>query len=129
MTEPVSSTATALGAATYTTGITILGVTTGVRVDLIVAAMAGAMLRASYEENVTVPRRILNVIIATLIGAMVAPAVTAWATGQSFWPASVSPELAGLPISVCLGYLVPKLAKILDRKVDQKTEEVKKDVQ
>lgn len=124
MTEPVSTSSAALATVSYTTGITVFGAATGLRADLIIAALAGAMLRASYNQTpMSNTRRVLNVTVATLVGAVLSPAATAWITGLDMWPKTVSHEMAGLPIAVALGYLAPKLAALLDRKVDSQITE------
>lgn len=81
MTEPALSTAAAAA-----TGITILGITTGLQPQLLVAGAAGGWWAITYLPPSSALSRINRVLISAVVAAWSAPAAVGLAMHQQWLP-------------------------------------------
>ena len=99
MTEPIASAAGATAA-----GITILGITTGLQPQLLVAGAAGGWWAVTYLPPSSALSRINRVLISAAVAAWSAPAVIGFALHQQWLPpvasVSVLETLAALGIGL-----------------------------
>lgn len=65
-----------IGNAIGGTGITILGVATGLNFEILLAGFAGSLASLSYLEGMTVSKRCWSLISSTLTAGYMAPALT-----------------------------------------------------
>lgn len=73
------------------TGVTILGVATGLSYDVLLAGFAGGLVSLSFIEPQGIWRRVWTLTTATLLAGYTAPAALPWIN-------SVSPEGAEIPL-------------------------------
>lgn len=59
-----------------TTGITILGVATGLNFEILLAGFAGSLSSLSYLDGMPIPKRCWSLISSSLTAGYMAPAIT-----------------------------------------------------
>lgn len=115
MAEPVSTTS-AVASVVVPSGLAILGHATGLRVDLLLAALSGASMRAVYGEPMPGKRRAASILVAALLGAIMAPAASDLLLHSDILSDSMAHSLAGIPVAAALGYMAPVIANWFDRR-------------
>lgn len=79
------------------TGVTVLGVATGLSYDVLLAGFAGGLVSLSFIEPQGVWQRVWTLTTATLIAGYTAPAVLPWiSSGSGGVPAVSAGFMAGL---------------------------------
>lgn len=114
MSEPVSTSAVA--SIVVPSGLAVLGHATGLRVDLLLAALGGSCMRAVYGEPLPGGKRIASILVAALLGAIMAPAASAMLVSSEILSDGLAHSIAGVPMAAALGYLAPVIANWVDRR-------------
>lgn len=113
MSEPITTGAVA--SVVVPSSLAILGHATGLRIDLLLAALSGASLRAVYGEPMPGGRRIASIVVASVLGAILAPAASSALVASEVLGDGLANGLAGVPMAAALGYLAPHLGGWIDR--------------
>lgn len=79
------------------TGITIVGVTTGLQPDLLIAGAAGGWWAMSYQESMPPLKRVSRIILSALVAAWSAP------LAASFLDLPGRMHMVQLPVAMAIG--------------------------
>lgn len=106
MADPASG---AAAAATVATGLTLLGVATGLQPEILLAGLAGGLWALSYQEPAPRRERIAATILASIIAGYLTPAIAAGVTSLGAWPSAITREMSQLPIAVVIGLIAHRV--------------------
>lgn len=90
-------------------GLTLFGIVTGLHPMLLVAGFLGCWWYNSYIPALTLRQRFGSGLIAAFVAAWLTPPIVVWATGCSWWPASVPALIVGFPVALAFGFLTHKV--------------------
>lgn len=108
------------------TGLTVLGLATGLQPMLLIAGMAGGWWALTCREKpMPLTSRIASVSISSIGAAWCAPVAVALIGASRWWPQQVSLDLLPLPVAMALGRIAyTALGSSLDSLVKRKMEGV-----
>lgn len=91
------------------TGVTIMGVATGLSYDILLAGFAGGLVSLSFIEPQGIWRRIWTLSSATLLAGYTAPVALAWIYTVSPEGADIPPVFAGFCMGLFGQALIPQI--------------------
>jgi hypothetical protein len=120
MAEP-NTTVAGLAAA----GLTFFGVATGLDPALLIAGFAGGVWGQSYQPSTALWRRVILVILSSIIAGYMSPAISAMAMGVGNLGGAMSAPMLQLPVALLVGLVAHKaLGPAVMRVTRAKIEEV-----
>lgn len=122
MSEPIAS---ASAITLTTTGLTIFGVATGLRPELLLAGVTGALWALSYGEPLPPARRITITVITALVAGYLTPAVVALLRLKAILPTEIDLGMVQPPAAVMIGFLAyrvigPAVVRLADKAMQGK---------
>lgn len=118
----------ATGAAAAAAGLTVFGVATGLDPAILIAGFAGGVWGQSYHPPTTFWRRLLLVMLASIIAGYLAPAaaVGAMAMTPAATAGAMSLATLQLPVAVLIGLtshrvLGPAVMRLAAKKIEDLT--------
>lgn len=99
------------------TGVTFLGVATGLSYDILLAGFAGGLVSLSVIEPQGIWRRIWTLTCATLTAGYTAPAIVPWLAKLSPSEAEVPVVFAGFAVGLAGQALIPVIIQRMKRKL------------
>ena len=119
-----------MGAATAgvsTVGLTVLGVSTGLAPELLIAGFAGGMWAQSYLGQTPYAQRLGLTLLASLLAGYFAPALAIGLTAMELVRGVFPGNVLQLPIAVLVGFLAHRIGgPAIMRIVRKKTEDLTK---
>lgn len=117
----------AAGAATLAitgAGITILGVSTGLQPDIMLAGFAGGLWALSYQPPWPPLRRLSATLGSAIIAGYTTPLVVALVRSTPVWPSEISRDLVQSTVALIIGLvshqvLGPAILRIAARRAQQ----------
>lgn len=100
------------------TGVTILGVATGLSYDILLAGFAGGLVSLSFIEPQGIWRRIWTLSSATLLAGYTAPVALAWIYTVSPEGADIPPVFAGFCMGLFGQALIPTVLQRARKALD-----------
>lgn len=124
MTEPISSASTL---AITSTGLTILGISTGLQPDIMLAGFAGGLWALSYQPPWPPLRRISATLGSAIIAGYTTPLVVALVRVSPVWPGELARDIAQSTIALLIGLvshqvLGPAILRIAARRAQTEEE-------
>lgn len=121
MAEPASSVAVAAATAA---GLTLFGIATGLRPEILLAGFAGGLWSLTFLPAMAWWQRVLAAVLGALVAGWVTPAVALGITSFAWWPKPVTPDIVQFPIAVAVGLLAhtvlgPALIRVVRAKADE----------
>lgn len=101
------------------TGVTVLGVATGLSYDVLLAGFAGGLASLSFIEPQGVWQRIWTLTTATLVAGYTAPAALPWIASLSPEGAEVPVVFAGFTMGLFGQAIIPAIAHRIRQKIGQ----------
>lgn len=122
MAEPATS--TAAGIYTIALGLTVFGVATGLHPSLLIAGLAGGLWALFYGEPQPLLRRCLSAVMAALVAAWLAPAITYSVHELPGAPPGLPLDVLQFPVALVIGFLAmaivgPGLMLLSRKKLDE----------
>ena len=102
MAEPATSTAAVIASAL---GLTVFGVATGLHPSLLIAGLAGGLWALFYGEPQPLLRRCLSAVMAALVAAWLAPAITYSVHELPGAPPGLPLDVLQFPVALVIGFL------------------------
>lgn len=102
MTDPAASTP-AFGITA--TGLTVLGVATGLRPELLLAGITGALWALSYSDPLPVWRRWAITVVTSLVAGYLTPVAAELLRLNKLLPMSIVDEVALPPTAVIIAFI------------------------
>lgn len=119
------STTAAATIAVTTTGITVLGISLGLRPELLLAGLWGAFWALSYAEPTPLRRRCTLSATAAILAGYATPAAMAVLESASILQSAGAPEKLQYPVAVGFGFLSHRiLGPFLMRFAAKKSSEI-----
>lgn len=121
MSEPSITVGTALA-----TGLTILGISTGLDPAVLIAGVAGGLWAQSYNPPTVIWRRLALIALAAILAGYLAPVFTAFAAASTTVRGIITFSALQLPIAVLIGLtshrvLGPAFMRFASKKVEEYT--------
>lgn len=121
MAEPATSTAAVIASAL---GLTVFGVATGLHPSLLIAGLAGGLWALFYGAPQPLLRRCLSAVMAALVAAWLAPAITYSVHELPGAPPGLPLDVLQFPIALVIGFLAmaivgPGLMLLSRKKLDE----------
>ena len=102
MAEPATSTAAVIASAL---GLTVFGVATGLHPSLLIAGLAGGLWALFYGAPQPLLRRCLSAVMAALVAAWLAPAITYSVHELPGAPPGLPLDVLQFPVALVIGFL------------------------
>ena len=121
MAEPATSTAAVIASAL---GLTVFGVATGLHPSLLIAGLAGGLWALFYGAPQPLLRRCLSAVMAALVAAWLAPAITYSVHELPGAPPGLPLDVLQFPVALVIGFLAmaivgPGLMLLSRKKLDE----------
>jgi len=110
MAEPTSSAALFVVTNGTAAGLTVFGVATGLRIEILIAGLFGGLWAMSYHPPAGVLARVMFMLGSSLVAGYVAPVVASVAASAAtnlvtWWPRDVTRDVLQYPVAFLTGFL------------------------